>query len=65
MEALAQIGAASFTIFREAAPYILFGFVLAGFLHVYINPSLIVRYFQQGRFRSVLYASLLGIPIPL
>jgi len=65
MEILAQIAAASVTIFREAALYILFGFALAGLLHVYVRPSVIMRYFRHGRFRSVLYASLLGIPIPL
>lgn len=65
MEILVKILGSSWTIFREAALYLLFGFVIAGILRAYIQADSVVKYFHRGRFRSVLYSSLLGIPIPL
>lgn len=65
MEILLKILESSWSIFREAAPYLLLGFVVAGILHAYVQPESVVKYFHRGRFRSVLYSSLLGIPIPL
>ena len=65
METLLLIIASSIKVFTEAALYILFGFVVAGMLRVYIQPDSVAHYFYRGRFKSVLYASLLGIPIPL
>ncbi len=56
---------ASLTIFREAAFYVLLGFFVAGLIRAYLEPDMVARYFQRGRFRSVFLASLLGIPIPL
>jgi uncharacterized protein len=52
-------------VFHEAALYVLFGFIVAGLLRMYIHPESVAHYFRHGRLRSVLYASLLGIPIPL
>jgi uncharacterized protein len=65
METVLQILGSSLSIFREAAPYLLLGFVIAGILHAYVHTESVVKYFHRGRFRSVLYSSLLGIPIPL
>jgi len=65
MGLLLQIIEASVTIFREAAPYVLLGFLMAGVIRAYLTPETVVRYFRRGRFRSVFYASLFGIPIPL
>ncbi|MGC8658169.1 MAG: permease [Desulfomonilaceae bacterium] len=55
----------SWTIFKAASPYLLFGFIIAGIIRVYVNPNSITKYLQTGRFWSVFYASLSGIPIPL
>jgi uncharacterized protein len=57
--------AACVRIFNEAAIYIIFGFVIAGMIRVYIRPESVAHYFHDGRLKSVLYASLLGVPIPL
>jgi uncharacterized membrane protein YraQ (UPF0718 family) len=65
METIGQILYSSGQVFREAAAYILFGFAIAGILRVYLTPESVGRYFRQGRIKSVLYASLLGVPIPL
>jgi uncharacterized membrane protein YraQ (UPF0718 family) len=65
MDILINIALASWDVFREAAVYLLVGFLVAGIIRVYITPDSVAHYFRQGRFSSVLYASLLGIPVPL
>jgi uncharacterized protein len=65
METLLLIGEASWNLFRDAAVYVLCGFLVAGMLRALISPEAVVKYFRRGRFRSVLNASLIGIPLPL
>lgn len=65
MDTIVLIIAASAKIFIEAALYILFGFMVAGLIRVYMQPDSVAHYFYRGRFKSVLYAALLGVPIPL
>ncbi|MGO9569061.1 MAG: hypothetical protein ACLP5H_16115 [Desulfomonilaceae bacterium] len=65
MEILIDIIASSVRVFREAALYILFGLMIAGIMRIYLQPESVAHYLHRGRFRSVLYAALLGIPIPL
>jgi len=38
---------------------------MAGFLHVYLKKENTIKYLGKPTFKSVLYASLLGIPLPL
>jgi uncharacterized membrane protein YraQ (UPF0718 family) len=38
---------------------------MAGALHVFVNPQTIVNYLGRGRIKSVVYAALLGVPLPL
>lgn len=45
--------------------YIGFGFLMAGILHIFVNPQMIVKYLGKGRIKSVLYAATLGVPLPL
>jgi len=47
------------------APYLLLGFLIAGLLHVYVKKETITQYLGGKNLKSVLYASLLGIPLPL
>ncbi len=47
------------------APYISLGFLMAGVLHIFVNTQMIVKYLGKGRIKSVIYAALLGIPLPL
>ncbi|MEQ8764891.1 MAG: SO_0444 family Cu/Zn efflux transporter [Planctomycetota bacterium] len=49
----------------EAAPYLLLGFLLAGLLKVLVPEDKIYRHLGGNSFRSVLLASLYGVPIPL
>ncbi len=50
---------------NEMAPYLLLGFLFAGILRVVFPKKVISRYMGQRNFRSVLNASLLGVPLPL
>jgi hypothetical protein len=65
MEIILEILKSSWQILESAALYLLFGFVIAGILHSFISADTVVKYLQRGRFKSVFYSSLLGIPIPL
>lgn len=50
---------------NEMAPYLLLGFLFAGILRVVFPKRIITRYMGKRNFRSVLNASLLGVPMPL
>jgi len=52
-------------ITSEMAPYLLLGFLFAGILHVFVKKELISKFVGQNNFRSVIYAALIGIPLPL
>lgn len=49
----------------EMSPWLLLGFAAAGLMHVYIPASLYTRYLAPHRFRSVVNAAILGVPLPL
>ncbi len=52
-------------IFRATAPWLLFGFLLAGFLRVLIPDRWLQQHLGKNNLRSVFLASLAGIPLPL
>lgn len=58
---------ASWEIFVEAAPYLIFGFGVAGLLNILVPDRKIVEYLgsSAGKVRSVINASLAGLPLPL
>ena len=49
----------------EMAPFLLLGFFLAGLIHAFIPKTLYAKYLSASNWRSVIYATLIGIPIPL
>lgn len=49
----------------EMAPYLLLGFLIAGFLHLILNKDFIYRHLSGNSFKSVLKSTLLGIPMPV
>ena len=49
----------------EMAPYLLLGFFIAGVLHVFVPQKFYVNYLSRSNRLSVLWAALLGIPLPL
>lgn len=67
LDTFTGIMAESWDIFAEAAPYLLLGFAIAGLLHVFVPDAKIMQYLgsSAGKFRSVINASLLGVPLPL
>lgn len=52
-------------ILNEMAPYLLLGFLFAGILKVVFPQNFIDKYFGKTNLKSVIYSTLLGIPLPL
>ena len=49
----------------EMAPYLLLGFLIAGVLHVFVPQKFYANYLSRKNRLSVLWAALLGVPLPL
>ncbi len=47
------------------APYLLLGFLFAGILHVFFKKERVTRLLGSNKMRSTVYASLIGVPLPL
>ena len=65
LDFIINILAAAWHLLIDSSVYIVFGLVVAGLLRVFLNPGMVAKHLGQGRFLSVLKASILGIPIPL
>jgi len=52
-------------VFREASLYVLFGFLVAAMIQASVAAGRVSAVLGQGRWRSILLASLIGIPLPL
>lgn len=65
MTMVMQIVEASWGLFVEAAPYLVFGLAVAGLMYLFLSPATIVKHLRKGRVVSVFKAALLGIPLPL
>lgn len=50
---------------QDMAPYLLFGFAVAGALYVLISPAVVERHLGGKGLGSVLRAALFGVPLPL
>ncbi len=60
-----QVLAASWTLLGEMAPYLLFGFFVAGLLSVFVSPEWVEQHLGRKGFAQVAKASLFGVPLPL
>jgi len=49
----------------EMSPYLLFGFLVAGLLSVWISPALVRRHLGRRGLGSIIRASAFGVPLPL
>lgn len=47
------------------SPYLLLGFLLAGIMHAFLPANYFNQYLSAPTFRSSIYATLFGIPLPL
>ncbi|MCG2712264.1 MAG: permease [Candidatus Omnitrophica bacterium] len=65
MEMIYTFFAECVALWLEMAPYLLFGMVVAGLLHVFLGKDIISRHLGEGGIKSVLKATLFGIPLPI
>lgn len=49
----------------EMSPFLLLGFLIAGVMHAFIPRKFFANYLSHNSLRSVLYAVLMGVPLPL
>ena len=62
---LAAAAIDSWTVFCRMAPYLLFGFAVAGVMAVFFPRESVERHLGSRGFLSILKASLIGVPVPL
>ena len=65
IDIVVRIAWESWAVLGEMAPYLLFGFLMAGMLSVCISPEFIERHLGGRGFGPVVKAALLGVPLPL
>ena len=65
MDQLYNLTAEFWKVLEQMAPYLLFGFAVAGFLSAAVSPKLIEKHLGGESFWSSLKASLFGVPLPL
>jgi len=56
---------AMWDILCESAFFVLLGFAIGGALHVLVSGAAVIRLLSKARTRSVVLASLIGLPLPL
>jgi HflK protein len=64
-DVLLQILLETWEILTEASIFLLVGYLIAGALAVLVPKGLFTRLLGTGKVRSVLWASVIGIPLPL
>ncbi len=62
---LVRVAVETWYILKEASIFLLLGFALAGVLAVLVRASTLRDLFGKGKIKSVLWASAIGIPLPL
>jgi len=65
MEVILAVAVESWRVLVEAAPYVLFGFFVAGLLKAYVPDSFMAAHLGGRGFGSVVKAALIGVPLPL
>lgn len=65
MDILLETLKASWQVVVEAGPWLIVGFLLAGLIRAFLSPQFISHYLGKKSTRSVMLASLFGVPLPL
>ena len=65
MEMLTKFFIELYSLTSEMAPYLILGFFFAGILHVFVKKENISKYLGAKNIKSIVYATLIGIPLPL
>jgi len=60
-----MVAVESWAVLGEMAPYLLFGFLVAGLLSVLISPGLVERHLGGSGGWPIVKASVFGVPLPL
>jgi uncharacterized membrane protein YraQ (UPF0718 family) len=65
LDTIIKTGWACWALLGQMSPYLLFGFLAAGFLSIWIPPALVERHLGGRGFMAVVKAAALGVPLPL
>jgi hypothetical protein len=65
MDTLTSILSASWRVTVEMAGFLFVGFLAAGLIRAFLRPNLVSRHLGERSVKSVLKASLVGVPLPL
>jgi len=65
MSFLFHVIASSWELLRDAAPYMLAGFFLAGAVRAFVPTGAVVKLLGKANVRSVFWAAAIGVPLPL
>jgi uncharacterized membrane protein YraQ (UPF0718 family) len=65
MDILLRIGAETWSILLDAAPFVLFGFLVAGLLKMFLPADFVLKHLGKKSVSSVFKAAAIGAPIPL
>lgn len=65
MEVIWNILRESWQFLLMSSPYLLLGLVVSGIIRSFLSPEIIARYLGSNSVKSVLYAALFGVPLPL
>ncbi|OEU67970.1 MAG: permease [Desulfovibrio sp. S3730MH75] len=65
IDILTSIAIESWHVLLQSAPFMLFGFFVAGLLKAFVGPEFISKNLGSGKISDIFKASLFGIPIPL
>ncbi|MDP8212730.1 MAG: SO_0444 family Cu/Zn efflux transporter [Candidatus Zapsychrus exili] len=55
----------SYFLLNKMSVYLLFGFLVAGIIHIFLKTETIAKHLGKNKLSSVIKASLFGIPLPL
>lgn len=65
MEVIWSILRESWQFLLMSSPYLLLGIGVSGVIRSFLSPEIIARYLGSNSIKSVLYAALFGVPLPL
>ena len=65
MQHLVKLLSETWLVTQQMAPYLLFGFLMAGLLSVCVSPATIERHLGKPGLWQTVKAALLGVPLPL
>lgn len=65
MELLLSLARETWIVLNEAAPFVLFGFLVAALVKALVPDDLVARHLGKNSSKSVFKAAILGVPLPL